>query len=84
MGTYYKAVCHRCRERYTASSLKLCEIALNDEPSAQVGRFLLMHNHHPVELVGDDCDWGRVPQEVVSEYRKVTDEEIDEWVNGGG
>jgi hypothetical protein len=81
MGQYYNVVCHKCRERYRPELLKKAEIILNDSIAAMVGRFLVTHNHHPVELMGDEGDdAGR--GDAWLEYRAVKDADLmDGWTH---
>jgi hypothetical protein len=51
MSDYYTVVCHTCRKRWEPPLKKFCEIAINDPIVAKMGRFLMLHNHHDVELV---------------------------------
>lgn len=70
MAVYYQIVCHRCRTRYSPTLSKLREMQINESVAAEIGRFVLEHQHgqwDTIELIGDSLEenW-----DVVSNYKE--------------
>lgn len=56
MGYMVRPVCHDCKERLQIGAWKLTEVILNQPVAADVGRWLLNHLGHDVEMQ-KDTEW---------------------------
>ena len=59
MGVYWECACHNCGVVFVPELLKLREIALNESIAANLGRFMVDHAGHTLQMVNDGdrtCD----------------------------
>jgi len=74
MGTHYRISCHTCKQIYAPSFLKLREIQLNENVSAELGRFVCMHPNCDIELWGDEF---HTPRKDSNNYKRIELKDLD-------